>query len=85
MQKDVRELYFNCEIWAGRTKKPKKKIAYKHIDSYYPKERYQADTVYLSDYLVSDKKYLLTMIDHFSKYGWIVVLSDKSATNIKSY
>ena len=82
MQKDVRELYFNCEIWAGRTKKPKKKIAYKHIDSYYPKERYQADTVYLSDYLVSDKRYLLTMIDHFSKYGWIVVLSDKSATTL---
>ena len=47
MQKDVRELYFNCEIWDGRTKKPKKKIAYKHTDSYYPKERYQADTVYL--------------------------------------
>ena len=69
MQKDVRELYFNCEIWAGRTKKPIKKFAYKHIDSYYPKERYQADNVYLSNYLVSDKRYLLTMIDHFSKYG----------------
>ena len=69
MQKDVRELYFNCEIWAGRTKKSKKKIAYKHIDSYYSKERYQTDTMYLSDYLVSDKRYLLTMINHFSKYG----------------
>ena len=22
------------------------------------------------------------MIDHFSKYGWIVVLSDKSATTV---
>ena len=54
MQKDIRVLYFNCEIWAGWTKKPKKKIEYKHIDSYYLKERYQADTVYLSDYLVSD-------------------------------
>ena len=82
MQKDVRELYFNCEIWADRTKKPKMKIAYKHIDNYYPKERYQADTVYLSNYLVSDKKYLLTMIDHFCKYEWIVVLSDKSATTV---
>ena len=48
MQKDVRELYFNCEIVIGRTKKPKKKIEYKHISSYNPKERYQADTVYLS-------------------------------------
>ena len=82
MQKYVRELYFICEIWAGRTKKPKKKIAHKHIDSYYSKERYQPNTVYLSDYLVSDKRYLLTMINHFNKYGWIVVLSDKSAATI---
>ena len=29
-------------------------MAYKHIDSYYPKENYQADTLYLSDYLVTD-------------------------------
>ena len=50
MQNGVRELFFNCEIWAGWTKKPKMKITYKHIDSYYPKERYQADTVYLYDY-----------------------------------
>ena len=80
MQNDVRELNLNYEIWNGRTKKPKKKIAYKHINSYYPKEWYQADTVYLSDYLVSDKRFWLTMINHFSKYGWIVVLSGKSAT-----
>ena len=82
MEKDVREMYFNCEICAGRTKKPKKKMAYKHIDSYYPKERYQADTVYLSDYLVTDKRYILTMVDHFSKYGWIVVMSDKKAVTV---
>ena len=49
MEKDVREINFNCEICARRTKKPKKK-EYKHIDSYYLKEKYQADTVYLSDY-----------------------------------
>ena len=55
VNKDVREIYFDCEICAGRTQKPKKKMAYKHIDSYYPKERYQADTVYLSDYLVNPK------------------------------
>ena len=44
-------------------------MAYKHIDSYYSKERYQADTVYLSDYLETDKRYILTMVDHFSKYS----------------
>ena len=57
-------------------------MAYKHIDSYYPKERYQADTVYLSDYLVTDKRYILTMVDHFSKYSWIVVMSDKKAATV---
>ena len=30
----------------------------KHIDSYYPKEKYKADTVYLSGYLVTDKIYI---------------------------
>ena len=75
-------MYFNCEICAGRTKKTKKKMAYKHIDRYYPKERYQADTVYLSDYLVTYKRYILTMVDHFSKYGWIVVMSDKKAVTV---
>ena len=70
---NVRELYFNYEIWVDRTKKPKKKIAYKHIDSYYSKEKYQTDTMYRSDYLVSNRRYLLMMIDYFSKYGWIVV------------
>ena len=54
MKKDVREMYLNCEICTGRTIKPKKKT-YKHIDSYYPKERYQVDTMYLSDYLITDK------------------------------
>ena len=38
--------------------------------------------MYLSDYLVSDKRNLLTMINHFSKYRWIVVLSDKSTTTV---
>ena len=63
-------------------KKTKKKMAYKHIDSYYLKERYQADTVYLSNYLVADKKYILTIVDHFPKYCWIVVMSDKKAATV---
>ena len=54
-------------------------MTYKHIDSYYPKERYQVDMAYLSDYLVANKRYILTMVDHFSEYGWIVVMSDKKA------
>ena len=75
-------MFFNCEICTGRTKKPKKKMAYKHIDNYYPKEWYQPITLYLSDYLVTDKRYILTMVDHFSKCGWIIVMFDKNAVTV---
>ena len=40
------------------------------------------DTVYLSDYLVSDKRYLFTMEDHFSKFGWVVVIYNKKSETI---
>ena len=39
MQKDVRELYFNYETWASRTKKPKKNTVYNNIDSYYSQKK----------------------------------------------
>ena len=39
MEKDARELFYRWEVCAGRTKKTKKTIAYKHIDSFRPKER----------------------------------------------
>ena len=53
-------------------------MTYKHKDSYYLKDKYQTDMVYQSDYLVTDKSFFFkTMIDHFSKYNWIVVMSDK--------
>ena len=76
MEKDVREMYFNCEICAGRTKNLKWRWHTNILIAIFQK-RYQADTVYLSDYLVTDERYILTMVEHFSKYGWIVVMSDK--------
>ena len=46
------------------------------------KERYQADIVQLSKHVMSDDyKYLLTMVDHFTKYSWIVPLKDKTSFN----
>ena len=52
----------------------------KHIDSSMPKERYQADTVLLSNYVTSDGyKYLFLMVDHFTKYGRIETLKEKTA------
>ena len=73
----MQENYFIVEKFVLVEQKSKKTIAYKHIDNFRPKERYQMDTVYLSDYLVSDKRYLFTMVDHFSKFGWAVVIYNK--------
>ena len=63
--------------------KAKKNAVIKHIDSFKPKDRYQADTVRLSKYLMSDGfKYLFTIVDHFTKYGWIIPLKDKTVKNV---
>ena len=47
----------------------KKNIVVKHIDSYIPIERYQADTVLLSRYVSDGFKYLFAMVNHFTKNG----------------
>ena len=54
----------------------KKKVTVKHIDTYAPKEGYQADTVNLSSYVSGDFKNIFTTVDHFTKYGWIVLLKN---------
>ena len=43
-----------CERCGTRRSKPRKNIATKYIESHRAKERYQADTVFLSDYLVGN-------------------------------
>ena len=50
--------------------KAKENIAVYHIPSSRPKERFVIDAVYLLDYIANEDRYLITMIDHFSKYGW---------------
>ena len=79
---DIRDFYFKCQVWEVRTSKPRKNLIVKHIDSHKPKERYQADTVLLSDYIRDDFKYLFTMVDHFTKYGWKIPIKDKKAETI---
>ena len=55
----------------------------KHIDSSMSKESYQVDTVLLSNYVTSDGyNYLFIMVDHFTKYGWIETLKEKTAVII---
>ena len=79
MEKSVREFYFNCEVSQQINQKPKKKVAVYHIPSSRPKERFVIDAVYLSDYIANEDRYLITMIDHFSKYGWTKLVKNKSA------
>ena len=40
--------------------------------------------IYLSDMLINslDERYLLSMVDHFSKYGWVVVLPNKKSKTV---
>ena len=80
MLNDIRDFYFKCQVCEIRTSKPRKNVVIKHIDSFKPKDRYQVDTVQLSKYVMSDGfKYLFTMVDHFTIYGWIIPLKDKTA------
>ena len=84
LEESARSLYFDWEICGARGVKPKKNIALKHINSSYPKERFQVDMVYLSDMLINspDERYLLSIVDHFSKYGWVVVLPNKKSKTV---
>ena len=81
MANDVRQMFYRWELWIGHTKKPKKKIAYKHIESNYDKELYQVNTTMLYDYIPADNRNLHTIVDHFSKFGWTVSIpNEKSKT-----
>ena len=82
MEKDVREMYFSWEVRQSRYQMPKKNQPIHFIQTSKPKERYVVDTVYLSDYIVKKKRYLITMVDHFSKYGWAKVIKDKKQETI---
>ena len=82
MANDVRQMFYKWEFWIGYTKKSKNKIAYKHIESNYPKERYQVDTTMLYDHIPADNRNLLTMLGHFSKFGWVVSIPNKKSQTV---
>ena len=79
---DIRDFYFKCQVWEVRTLKLWKNLVVKHIDIYWPKERYQADTVLLLSYVSCGFKYLFTMVDHFTKYSWVIPMHDKKAETV---
>ena len=69
--------FLKCSTSEIRTSKPKKNYVVKHIESDYPRQRYQADTMYLADYISNNTRYLLTMDDHFTKFGLAILIKNK--------
>ena len=83
MFNDIRDFYFKHQVSQKRTSKLRKNTFTNYIDSIQPKNRYQANTMSLSKYVMSDwLKYLFTMVDHFTKCGWIITLKDKTEKNV---
>ena len=79
---DIIDFYFKWQVWEIITSKPRKMQIVKHIESYKPKGRCQADIVLLSNYIWDGFKYIFTMMDHLTKYGWIIPLNDKKVDTI---
>ena len=82
MENSVRNYYFEWEKWQQRYQKPKKNQTVAHIESTHPKERFVIDVVYLSDFVSTTYRYLITMVDHFFKYGWAKIAKDKAPDTI---
>ena len=60
---------------------PRRKIIVNHID-----EIFAADLVEMQKFAKLNKgyRYLLTCIDIFSKYAWVIPLKDKKGINVKN-
>ena len=54
IEKDIRNFYFKCLTCGIRTSKPRKNYVVKHIESDYPREKYQVDTTYFANYISND-------------------------------
>ena len=79
-----------CKAWEScqmfQTFKKRSRIN-KYIKSSSWYERYQADTVELDSRITEDNKYpyLLTIVYHFSKYGFAYPIKDKKAETIRDH
>ena len=80
-QKNIK-IFFN-EICS---KVPKRNYPTNNTDVYYIDENWSLDFLDLKDYGPKNNrgyKYILVIIDNFSKYGWTTPLKNKSAQTIK--
>ena len=85
-------IYLDCEEYVNKCLKcrmhkiQKKKRVVKFIRSKKAYERYQVDLVEISKELYSINKspYLLTCVDHFSKYAWAIPIKNKEAITVRN-
>ena len=80
---DCQEFIASCFSCPISTMQKIPSITTKQILEEEPKARYQIDTVLLAENLqVQNKKYLITIEDHFSKFLWAATSFDKSAKSV---
>ena len=79
-----------CKDWESfqmfkKIKKRKRIVKYIRSNAWF--ERYQADTVELDSRITHNHSYhyILTIVDHFSKYGFAYAIPDKKAETIRNY
>ena len=48
------------------------------------KRRFVIDVVYLNDFVSTTHRYLITIVDNFSKYGWTKIAKHKTVNTILS-
>ena len=85
-------IFSDCEDFVNKCikcrmhKTHKKKRIVKFIRTKRPYERYQVDLVEISKELnMKDKfPYILTCIDHFSKYAWAIPIKNKEAITVRN-
>ena len=87
LNSDISEMISRCEKCGARGSKPIKYCYKAYKKNQRTKERYQADTVFLSDYLVGniDQRYLLTIVDHFCKFGYVTLTYIKTEIKVLAY
>ena len=78
IEKDITEFYFKYPTYEIRTSKLRKNYVVKNIESDNTRQKYQADTVYLTEFNSNDTRYLFTMVDHFTKFGCAILMKIKS-------
>ena len=41
--------------------------------------------MYLADYISNDTRYLFTKVDHYTKFGWTILMKNKKVETILSF